>query len=187
MLEYSIAAPEFHYSPRASLAALGLKIVELKIFEPLYRLINIDQKKVNYSPVDKLIDAFIGILAGAKATYQVNNLVRPDPGLQRAFGRDGCAEQSVIQDTLNACTSKNVAQIYQALNEILRNHSQAYRHNYKTAYQILDLDITGLPCGRKAAESKKGYFSDQGIRYGRQLGRVIAANYEESIVDRVYP
>jgi hypothetical protein len=187
MIEYSLTEPEHHYSPRASLAALALKIRELEILEPIERLLHIAQKTVKYRPIDKLHHALIAILAGAHATYQVNRLVRPDIGLLQAFGFDGCAEQSVIQETLDACSKENVAQFYQALNEILQKHSQAYHHNYQLQLQILDIDITGLPCGKKSDEALKGYFSDQGIRYGRQLGRVVAAQYEEIIVDRLYP
>ena len=38
----------------------------------------------------------------------------------------------------------------------------------------------------KAELSKKGYFSKDGIRYGRQLGRVIASWYAEVVVAEVY-
>jgi hypothetical protein len=49
--------------------------------------------------------------------------VRSDPGLQQAFGRNRCAEQSVIQETLNASSAKNVEQMEAAMNEIYRQHS----------------------------------------------------------------
>jgi hypothetical protein len=74
----------------------------------------------------------------------------------------------------------------QALNIIFRTHSQAARHNYRAALQLIDIDMSGLPCGPKADMSCKGYFSKAGIRYGRQLGRVIASLYEEIVVDHVF-
>jgi hypothetical protein len=113
--------------------------------------------------------------------------VRPDVGLQRAFGRTGCAEQSVVQDTLDACTAENVVEMYTALNRIYRRHSAGYRHQYEHTYQILAVDLTGLPCGRKAACATKGYFAKQRNRRGRQLGRVLATRYNEIVVDRVFP
>ncbi len=51
---------------------------------------------------------------------------------------------------------------------------------------MLDIDMSGLPCGPTAELSKKGYFSKDGIRYGRQLGRVIASRYEEIVVDELF-
>lgn len=102
-------------------------------------------------------------------------------------GRTACAEQSVVQETLSACTSTNVAQMVQALDTIFREHSLAYHHNYQTGLQVLDIDMTGMPCGKQADESKKGYFGRQNIRYGRQMGRVVASLYEEVVIDRLYP
>lgn len=46
--------------------------------------------------------------------------------------------------------------------------------------------MTGLPCGPKAEISRKGYFSKEGIRHGRQLGRVVAGATEEVVVDLLF-
>ncbi|MGB7924585.1 MAG: hypothetical protein WCF57_15195 [Pyrinomonadaceae bacterium] len=35
--------------------------------------------------------------------------------------------------------------------------------------------------------ARKGYFSQAGAHYGRQMGRVTAARYEEVVADRLYP
>jgi hypothetical protein len=92
----------------------------------------------------------------------------------------------VVQQTLDACTEVNVLQMQQAMEVIFREHSRAYRHSYRTKWQLLDIDLTGLPCGKNAQLSAKGYFSKDGIRYGRQLGRVVASDYEEIVIDRLY-
>ncbi len=90
---------------------------------------------------------------------EINKSVRPDEGLQRAFGREACAEQSVGQETLDACDSENVTQMEQAMDEIYCQYSQGYQHNYQQALQILDVDMSGQPCGPKAAFATKGYFA----------------------------
>jgi hypothetical protein len=175
-----------HFSPRASLCALGPKIRSLKLLETISNHVFIKQKTIKHKPVDKLFDAFIAILAGAHGLCEINTRLRSDPALQRAFGRSACAEQSVVQETLNACSEANVSQMRQAFNDIFRLHSRASRHNYRHNWQLLDLDMTGLPCGKKAELSHKGYFSKAGIRYGRQLGRVVATDYEEIVVDQLF-
>src|SRR5215218_2772452 len=175
-----------HFSPRASLCALGPKIRSLKLLETISNHVFIKQKTIKHKPVDKLFDAFIAILAGAHGMCEINTRLRSDPALQRAFGRTSCAEQSVVQETLNACSEANVSQMRQAFNEILRQYSRAFSHNYRRAWQLLDIDLTGLPCGKMAQLSHKGYFSKDGIRYGRQLGRVVATDYEEIVVDQLY-
>jgi hypothetical protein len=107
-------------------------------------------------------------------------------GLQRAFGRTGCAEQSVVQDTLDACTAENVVQMHQAMAAIFRRHSQTYRHDYQLNWQVLDADMTGRPCGKKAKFASKGYFAKQRNRRGRQEGYVIGTWYEEIVVERLF-
>ena len=120
---------------------------------------SIQQKTVRHSPIEKLYDALIGLLCGAQGIVEINKRVRPDKGLQRAFGRDACAEQSVVQETLDASEEENVKQMEQAMDEIYRQHSQGYQHNYEQTLQILDVDMSGQPCGPKAAFATKGYFA----------------------------
>ncbi len=174
-------------TPHATLVALGLKVHQLDLFHPIREQVHIKQKTVRYTPTDKLYDAWIAILAGAHGLVEVNTRLRSDPALQAAFGRTACAEQSVIQDTLDACDATTVEQMEQALTTIFRQHSQAYRHDYTQHLQVVDIDITGLPCGSKAAFATKGYFAKQRNRRGRQLGRVLATHYQELVVEHLLP
>jgi hypothetical protein len=106
-MKQSITISE-HSSPCASLAAIGIQIQQLDLFAPIRQTVHIAQKTVKYSPIDKLYDALITILAGAHGIVEVNTRLRADLALQRAFGRSGCAEQSVVQETLDHATSENV-------------------------------------------------------------------------------
>ena len=165
---------------------MARKMRKLKLFEPIVQEVKIAQKIVKYRPSEKLLDAFISLLAGAQGLVEVNKCVRADLGLQRAFGRTGCAEQSVVQDTLDACTVENVNQMHQAMERIFRRHSQTYRHDYQLNWQVLDVDMTGRPCGKKAKFASKGYFAKQRNRRGRQEGYVIGSWYEEIVVERLF-
>lgn len=174
------------FSARAVLAAVGLKLRQLNLFGPIGERVKIEQKTVKHTPTQKLYDGFIAILAGAHGLVEINKRLRSDPGLQAAFGREQCAEQSVVQETLDASTASNVEQMHQAMDEIYRQQSAGYRHDYRRGYQLLDVDMTGMPCGRKAAFATKGYFAKQRNRRGRQLGRVAASYYDEIVVDRLF-
>jgi hypothetical protein len=92
----------------------------------------------------------------------------------------------VVQAALDACTAANVAHLEQAVDAIYRRHSQDYRHDYATSWQVLDADMSGWPCGPKAAFATKGSFAKQRNRRGRQLGRVVASRYDEVVVDRLF-
>jgi len=177
---------ERHFTVCASLAALGVHVSYLDVFGPIRETVLIAQKTVKHAPSDKLSDAFISLLAGAHGLVEINTRLRSDPGLQAAFGRTACADQSLVQRTLDACTAENVTQMEQAMDVIYRRHSQGYRHDDRASLQVLDVDMSGIPCGKKAAFATKGYFAKQRNRRGRQLGRVLASHFAEIVVDRLF-
>src|SRR6266567_7992792 len=106
----SIIPTERHFTACASLAALGVHVSYLDLFGPIREGVHIAQKTVKHSPTDKLYDAFISRLSGGHGLVEITTCLRADPTLQAAFGRSRCAEQSVVQDTLNACTVENVTE-----------------------------------------------------------------------------
>jgi len=174
------------FSARASLAALGLHFQQLGIWSVVKAHVTIKQKIRRHTPLDKLLDCFINILAGGVGLVEINTRVRPDRALQRAFGRSACAEQSTISRSLSACTPENVIQMRTALKLILRQSGQSYLHDYRKTWQLLDVDLTGMPAGRQGEGVSKGYFAKRPNRRGRQLGRVLATRYDEILVDRLY-
>jgi len=174
------------YSGRASLAGVGQWMRAQGIWAVIEQQVEIKQKVIKHQPLDKLLDALINILAGGHGVCEVNTRVRPDVGLQRAFGRAACADQATISTTLNRCTPTTVAQLRPALTAIYQRHSQGYAHPYAQTYQLLDVDMTGMPAGRQGEGVSKGYFASQKNRRGRQLGRVVASHYHEIVVDRLY-
>lgn len=175
------------YSKHASLAAVGIQMQRWQIWETVDKHVHIEQKVIRHTPTDKLLDAFINILAGGRGLVETNKNVRADSGLQRAFGRQGCAEQSTISETVNASTVDNVEQMRRAVTEVYRAFGQGYRHPYDARLQLLDVDMSGLPAGRHGEGVEKGYFSGKRNCRGRQLGRVVATLYDEVVVDRLYP
>src|SRR5208337_503372 len=148
--------------------------------------VHIKQKVLRHTPTDKLKDCLINILAGGSGLVETNTLVRPDRAIQVAFGRGACAEQSTISDTLNACTAENVNQMRAAINLILRQYGCCCKHKYDRHWQLLDVDVTGMPAGRLGEGVTKGYFAGEKNCRGRQLGRVLASWYDEIVVDKLY-
>ena len=174
------------FSPRASLALTGMCIQQMGIWETIGQHVTIKQKVINHTPLEKLQDAFINIMAGGHGLVEVNQRVRPDSGLLQAFGRSCSAEQSTISDTLNSCIEKNVDQMRAALQAIYRQYGQGYAHHYGKGWQLLDVDMTGMPAGRQGEGVEKGYFAKQKNKRGRQLGRVVATRYDEIVTERLY-
>src|SRR5437660_10856246 len=86
----------------ATLAAIGIKLRELKVFQPIKQSVQIAQKTIKHSPTDKLYDAFISRLPAAHGLVEINTRLRADSALPRACARTRSAEQSVVQATLDA-------------------------------------------------------------------------------------
>jgi hypothetical protein len=161
--------------------------MQKRLLSPIQEQVHIAQKTYKYTPMQKLSMTLILLLSGAHRLVEVNTRLRPDVGLLAAFGLAACAEQSVIQETLSACTNENVGQMQQALEQIYRSHSRGFAHDYSHHWQLLDIDLSGLPAGTKAEGALKGYFGAKHGQRGRQTGRVIATHYDEIVVERVYP
>ena len=88
------------FSPRACLGAIGARLRALDLLSPVREKLRIHQKTVRHAPLEKIEDALITILAGAHGLSEINTRLRPDRALQLAFGRRACADQSVVQATL---------------------------------------------------------------------------------------
>jgi hypothetical protein len=175
------------YANQASLAVLGQWQPGRAIWQGVAERVQIPQKTVRHRPIDKLQDIFIHILSGSGGLVAVNSGLRSQIGLQRAFGRQTCAEQSTLSQTLNACTSETVAQLRAAVTQIYRQWGQAQRHDFQQELLLLDVDLSGLPAGRLGEGVTKGFFSEHKHRRGRQLGRVHASQYDEIVAEQLYP
>ena len=175
----------WHDSAHASLCALGVYLRRMDFFRPLEQGVHIRQKVLKYSSVQKLEMFFVGLLAGAKAVSHTATPVRVDPALIAAFGLPGCAEQSVIAQTLNAATEQDVADLQAALGEIFGCYGQARRHHFKQELLVLDVDLSPLPASRRAEGSERGYMGRCRSKTGRKRVRVRAADTQETIWETV--
>jgi len=186
-MSQSTTSLDSHFSSAASLAGLVAHLKARGIFDELRSGVHLAQKTVKDSPQDKLLDILLTLLSGAQSLVQLNTLLRDDTALQRAAGRSRCAEQSVAQQTLDAASPDTVSEMQQVLTTLLRRHSQVAHHSFRADWLILDVDLTGLPAGKQAEKSVKGYFSEPGSRRGRQQGRVLASQSGEIVCDALYP
>lgn len=186
-MSQSTTSFDTQFSPHASLAALVAQMRRRGIFDLLRVGVQLDQKTVKDSPQDKLLDILLSLLCGAQSLVQLNTELRADPALQRAAGRSRCCEQSVAQQTLDAATAQNVAELQQVHTTLLRRYSQLAQHAYRSRWLVLDIDLTGRPAGPTAEQSVKGYFSQARHRRGHQQGRVLASQYGEIVCDALSP
>ena len=142
------------YAPLAALSVHYQKNLTLKPLEE----VQMPMKERDFSPSGKLIQVLLSILAGCETLSEVNSQLKPEVGLARVWQWDRFADQSCLSRTLDALTLKQIDQLREVVTLIWRSHSLTVHHDWR-GYLWLDFDLSGLPCGKQAEESQKGYFS----------------------------
>lgn len=174
------------FSARAGMAAMGGRF--RRLWAEVEQRVHIHQKTITYPPQEKLLLVALDILAGGQGIVEINTRLRCDAGFLQAFGCQGCADQSVVSETLNACDAQNVSEMRQALRALLEHYGHSPRHHgQQRTPLLLDIDLTGLLAGGQGEGVTKGYYSGAKGARGRQLARVLATDYDEVVYERLYP
>lgn len=177
-------------SAYASLCAIAPVIKDKNVFDVIHQKVEIHQKKVEYRPTDKLVLMTLGIMSGCDVVFDINRKLRVDRPLLRAFGYSKCADQSVIQDTLNALTEDNILQMESALKSIWDENSLTIpileNARIEGIIETIDMDLSGMPASKKSECSTKGYFPEEKNIYGRQLVRIVFPKTQEIISESLY-
>lgn len=181
------AQQKWYESSHASLCLLGSYLQTNGFFHPLETHMHIHQKALKYTPAQKLQMLFVSLLAGAKAVTHTNFTLRADPALYRAFGLPGCADQSVIAQTLDATTEADLGDLRQAMTDLFERYSQTRKHDFRHELLVLDVDLSPLPASRHAEGSERCYMGRCRSKTGRKLVRVRAAQYQETVWEEVRP
>ena len=184
MITRLVVLPQRQDTQYVPLAVLGYCLTRTDFFAPLCR-VNLNMKTVHHAPVEKLLDIVVSILANCTSIKQVDVRIRPDLVLAEAWNREQFAQQSTLADTLNAFTASSVKQLREATQTLYRQHGYACRHDF-TQWLWLDVDPTGLSSSAQAQGSEKGFFSGARNTYGRQLVRVSAPAYRETLLSLLY-
>ena len=142
------------YAPLAALSAHYQHNLMLQSLKE----VQIRMKERDFSSSDKLIQVLLSILAGCETLCEVNIRLKSEIGLARVWQWDRFADQSNLSRTLDALTLMNIDQLQRATTDIWAAHSLTRQHDWR-AYLWLDFDLSGLPCGKRAEKSQKGYFS----------------------------
>jgi len=141
----------------APLAALSIHYQRNLTLKPLER-VQIQMKKRDFEPTSKLVQVLLSILAGCVTLSEVNVKLRSEPGLAKIWKWKRFADQSCLSRTLDALTLTNIDQLRDSTTAIWRHQGQTLHHDWR-GFLWLDFDLSGLPCGKQAEESQKGYFA----------------------------
>ena len=142
-------------------APLGLLLALYKQKQVLQPLENVTTtaKVIDFSITDKLQQILTSILAGCDTISEVNTQLKGDP-LANAGGWIRFADQSTLSLALDSLTLMNIDEIRRATNQIRETHGETATRDWRK-FLWLDYDLSGLPSGRQAEGSQKGYFSQK--------------------------
>ena len=166
----------------APLVALGFFVRDQDLLSPIRSRLKFSQATHTEYPIEALIEVWLSILAGCRSVWQINTKIRPDPVLAQAWGREQFAEQSTVARVLDSCQAEQVAQLRQGVESIYRWLGQAPQPQREVGELLIDIDLTGLPAGRQAEGSCKGYFSQ---KKGHGDGSYVGS--ERLIMMKVWP
>ena len=141
----------------APLAALLAHFQQNQVFQTLHE-VEMAMKSRDFTPHDKLKQVVVSILADSQTLSEANQKLRSEWELAQIGGWPRFADQSGLSRTLGSLTLMNINQLPQAETQIWHKHSQTCCHDWR-GYLWLDFDLSGLPCGKRAQASHKGYFT----------------------------
>jgi hypothetical protein len=149
------------HTQSAPFAALGSLLPQQDCFAPLREHVEFDCKTVLHTPHEQLLDVVVSMLADCASLKQINRRLRPETALAAAWGRHRFADQSTITRVLDPLTPRAVAQLRTAVEQIYRRAGQVLYHPFAHDLLFVDIDLTGLPAGRRAEASTQGDFSGE--------------------------
>jgi hypothetical protein len=141
----------------APVAALMAYYDAQKVFKPLQSVTSAAQKG-DFTLTEKLEQVIWSMVTGCQYISVVNTKLRSERMLAQVKRIDHFAEQSTLAIALNELTQMNLAQLEASVRQISQRCSRTRQHDWR-GFLMLDFDLSGLPCGKQAEGSKKGYFS----------------------------
>ncbi|MCZ7540248.1 MAG: hypothetical protein M5U29_10085 [Anaerolineae bacterium] len=144
------------------------------------------QKRRVFSTGELLCQVLWSMLAGCETLGEVTGRLGGEQALASAEGWARFADQATLSRLLDRLSLKQIATLRAGMLTQMQMNSQVRQHDWR-GYLWLDFDLSGLPCSAQAEESQKGYFSDKKNTTGRQLARVSASAYRETVYSDVYP
>lgn len=180
-----VVSPQHGDTQFVPLAVLGYCLTRTHFFAPFEEVL-VCKKALQHQSSEKLLDIVVSILAHCSSVRQIDLRIRPDAVLAEAWHRTQFAQQSTLADTLDAFTPDSISQLRRASQTLFLQQAKTAHHNFEEAL-LFDVDLTGLPASRYAQGSEKGYFSQRKNSYGRQVARVSAPLYHETLLSLLYP
>lgn len=156
MVEFDIT-DELVNTQIAPVVALAAYYQAQKVLKPLEK-VTFMRKKGDYTPSEKLTQVLLSILAGCEYISMVNTKLVPERKFAQLYRKEHFASQATLARSLDELSQTNLDDLRTAVRQISQTCSPTQAHDWRGFLQ-LDFDLSGVPCGKQATGSQKGYFS----------------------------
>lgn len=148
--------PELTNTRFAPVGALIAYYTAQNVLVPL-QTVPSSQTKGAFTRAEKLEQVVWSILTGCVYISEVNTKLRPERILAQVKCKAHFVEQSTLALALNELTQTHLQFLTLAVQQISQRSSRLKQHDGR-GFLMLDFDLSGLPCGKQAEGSAKGYF-----------------------------
>jgi len=145
-------------------AALLTYYEQQQVLKPLQKVVPA-VKKSDFPLASQLTQVLLSILTGCEYLSQVNTRLRPERKFAQVYRIDQFAHWSTLSRSLDGLSLANLTELEQAVQDICRSCNQTRGQDWRGFLQ-LDFDLSGLPSGKQAQGSQKGYFSSKKTSLG---------------------
>lgn len=132
------------FSITGFLVPTGHYAQEIGLIDLFKEHLKINMKTVHHSPVEKVIELFVSMIAGCPDVKTMNNRLVPDRLAAAAWGQEQFADQSQVSQVLHRISPQNLLQLEEIFHSLFSQRSLARRHPVDE-WLVVDLDMTGLP------------------------------------------
>jgi len=120
--------------------------------------------KNQFSPVDKLEQVLVAILAGCDTLTEVNTKLKGEQKLAQAGKWKRFADQSTLSLNLDRLSLMNIDELRLAIVSINQKIGGIPTHDWR-GFLWLDYDLSSLICSRGSEWAEKGYFPEKKRRW----------------------
>jgi hypothetical protein len=117
---------------------------EIGLIDLFNKHLRINMKTVYHTPVEKIMELFVSMIAGCPDIKTVNNRLVPDKLAATAWCQGSFADQSQVNEVLHRITPENLLQLEEIFQSLFQEQSLARRHP-PGEWLVVDVDMTGLP------------------------------------------
>jgi len=144
IIQYYELANFDDFSITGFLVPTGYYAQKIGLIDLFKEHLKIKMKTVHHTPVEKIIELFVSMIAGCPDIKTVNNRLVPDKLAAAAWCQKQFADQSRVSEVLHRITPENLLQLEKIFQTLFCEQSLARRHPLNE-WLTVDVDMTGLP------------------------------------------